>query len=303
MNRASDQSSAISNQYRLHRKDTSSFISMSYIARRAAEDHHSSSERKRIFTLIELLVVIAIIAILAGMLLPALGKARNMARKTQCLNNTKQLCLLFNFYANDFGGFPPTDWYSFTKFIPPTDNRKYVYLDSLASFYNIQKSKAYGDAKKNNALKNGIFRCPSEADSSYLNRVYKTSFGGNPYPFVHYTYKTTTPLHRLRKPALVMMLGEDWGHCEIYLVCSSLTADPRKSTFRNETTAYQDPAFRHENTINIGYADGHAANRKPKDIPCQWGYPSAITKTDHFLETWFFTDNNFKNSATTKLGM
>ena len=66
---------------------------------------------QRAFTLIELLVVIAIIAILVAILLPALGKARSLARNAKCLSNARQLGLAMQLYAKD-----SKDWYPVVPF-------------------------------------------------------------------------------------------------------------------------------------------------------------------------------------------
>jgi prepilin-type N-terminal cleavage/methylation domain-containing protein/prepilin-type processing-associated H-X9-DG protein len=63
--------------------------------------------RRRGFTLIELLVVISIIAILAAMLFPVFARARESARKIQCLSNVKNIAMAFQLYFTDFDRYPP----------------------------------------------------------------------------------------------------------------------------------------------------------------------------------------------------
>lgn len=233
---------------------------------------------RRGFTLIELLVVIAIIAILAGLLLPALAKAKEGGRSAFCKNNLRQLSLGIIMYADDNQEYYPWPgnvdrnlepdwvWGGADHGIPPSDREMrqpgfalHAEAGSVFSYVTgmdrvlPRRTRGSGTSRNVDWYTNsfGVYRCPSSGKVGLFKRV---TYSMN----VHFDRNNKAPdspgrgtgPKGLKMPEVVNPSGK-------LMIMDETAETMRNASFTPHGSSVKGSITRHNRFMNFGFADGH----------------------------------------------
>jgi len=231
--------------------------------------------RSSAFTLIELLVVIAVIAILAGLLLPALGQAKEKARRLQCLNRERQLAVVFKMYVDDnedgfipregydqFGDVQINNWSQVAGRASPgggkdTDD---VWYNALPVYLSLPPTSAYASPTRRRDFyeRSNLIQCPSTrfpADATRLN-----------YQLALFSLAMNSHLIRSGEgPTIKFVSIEQFDTSKVDLFLDNLIEGETPVHPAQDRTSLGQPASyasrfspRHGKGGNLVFADGHA---------------------------------------------
>ena len=221
------------------------------------------------FTLVELLVVIAVIGVLASLLLPALTKGISLARRTQCINLKKQLCLAFQMYVDEHEGLIPREGYAAFGTVmwnnwAEVENGNDVWYNALplelgyppASKYALEAERAGFYAKSS------LFQCPSArmpsevTDPAYQTAIFSRSM--NSYLIEPWSIDPRTGTIKFNR-----IEAKDPSKVVLFLD-NRVSGEPKVVPGQDDrylgqpaSHASRFPGFRHGRGGNLAFADGH----------------------------------------------